>query len=420
MKSVYFHTQLAGLAPETSLALEVLIAELTEIDDYDPGEQPLEGEEPSEEGFVEDTMLLWMRDYHPIYVRRPTGDLRAVHYLAHNPNRARYLLKGAPRVDEVTQLPLIHENGNLIIAGQWAFVSERIVEDNAEAESEEHLVQGGYRPRGRAEIKGLLSELLLIPPEKVVILPSMPHEATGHVDLYLMAINDHQVIIPKIVMPLEHFSTNPVERDIAQDVKTFLDERAQQLASLGLEVIRLPQIPPLYLPALDEPEGNFDVVFYSPTNGLLVNKGAEQLVLLPHFEANELRPELKAMSDAYERFWRETFTAFGWPAYMVDVTLLGRYLGLIHCVTATTPQLPLRDAWRALKGLPPLPRSSAPVKTRDEKTSSPKRARVASQTKPTLRRSRSPINPSIQAPQAPQTPHLEPAHLPVAPPPQKR
>jgi len=115
----------------------------------------------------------------------------------------------------------------------------------------------------------MLSEALHVPLDHVIMLPNMPHEATGHVDLYLMALNDHQVTIPKIVIPIEHFSEHPLERQIAQDVKRFLDERAQLIARLGLEVIRLPQLPPLWLPALDEPEGNYDDVFYTPTNGLL-------------------------------------------------------------------------------------------------------------------------------------------------------
>jgi len=262
VRAVYFHQQLAGLAPESALGLEVLLGGLYEVDDYDPGE--LEGDT-----IVEDTMLLWMRDYHPIYVREPTGALRAVHYLAHNPNRARYLLRGAPRVDELKHLPVIHENGNLIVAGQWVFVSERLLEDNQDGENEDHLVEGGYLPRGRSELLALLSAQLHVPLDHVIMLPNMPHEATGHVDLYLMALNDHQVTIPKIVIPIEHFSEHPLERQIAQDVKRFLDERAQLIARLGLEVIRLPQLPPLWLPALDEPEGNYDDVFYTPTNGLL-------------------------------------------------------------------------------------------------------------------------------------------------------
>lgn len=357
IRAVYFHQQLSGLAPESALALEVFLSGLYEIDDYDPGE--LDGDV-----VIEDTMLLWMRDYHPIYVRDPTGALRAIHYLAHNPNRARYLLRGAPRVDELDQLPLIHENGNLIVAGQWVFVSERLLEDNQDGENEDHLIEGGYLPRGRSELIAMLSDKLHVPKNRVVMLPNMPHEATGHVDLYLMAINDHQVIIPKIVIPLDHFTEQPIERQIAEDVKQFLDDRAQQIAQLGLEVIRLPQLPPLRLPALDEPEGNYDVVFYTPTNGLLVNKGKEQIVLLPHFEAEGLRPDLAEMTLAYERFWQETFTTLGWPAYMIESTHLGRYLGLIHCVTATTPLLPLREEWRKKNHLPSFSIVQKPVLTR--------------------------------------------------------
>jgi len=416
VRAVYFHRQLAGLAPESALGLEVLLSGLYEVDDYDPGEQ--EGD-----AIIEDTMLLWMRDYHPIYVRKPAGELQAIHYLAHNPNRAHYLLRGAPRVDEVAHLPIIHENGNLIVAGQWVFVSERLLEDNQDGESEDHLIEGGYLPRGRSELIALLSDQLHVPRERVVMLPNMPHEATGHVDLYLMAINDYQVIVPKIVMPLEHFSEQPLELQIAEDVRDFLDERAQQLARLGLDVIRLPQLPPLWLPALDEPEGNFDVVFYTPTNGLLINRGPEQLVLLPHFDAESIRPALREMSLAYERYWREAFTAFGWPAYMVESTHLGRYLGLLHCVTATTPKLPLRAEWRQLNRLPPLKGLKRPTRARSARVSAsratlpPTKRSFVHTSAPAL--SPSPLSPSPLSPvaqplppQPSERPHASPSASP--------
>lgn len=373
LSKVYAHQQLAGLAPEASMALVDHLKDMLETEDYDPGEQ-LEGEE-----FTEDTMLLWMRDYHPIYVRKRSGELAAIHYLAHNPNRARYAIKQdseqgltaevftadtpkeskvmntffkqrAKRKFDITEhIPLLHENGNLIIVGPWVFLSERILEDNSQLESDEHLITGGYLPRGKSGVIKMISEALEVPTSRVIILPNLPHEATGHVDLYLMAINDHQVLIPKIVLPMELLSANPVERGIAEDVQEFLDDRAEQLAKLGLDVIRLPQLPPLYLPALDEPEGNFDVVFYSPTNGLLIKTSEEQRILLPHFEATLVRPEFQELSKAYEDFWHEAFILLGWHPIHVETTTLGRYLGLIHCVTAATPKLPLLEEWLALK-----------------------------------------------------------------------
>ena len=137
---------------------------------------------------------------------------------------------------------------------------------------------------------------------------------------------------------------------MALDVLTFLDERARQLARLGLEVIRLPMLPPLSLPALDEPDGVFDVVFYSPTNGLLINTGRDAHVMLPHLNPELiLRPKLKALSARYESVWGRVFSKLGWRPTLIETTTLGRYLGLIHCVTAATPKLPLRSEWLTLK-----------------------------------------------------------------------
>lgn len=397
LSRVYAHQQLMGLAPETSSLLTESLQELLDTEDYDPGEQ-LEGDP-----FIEDTMLLWMRDYHPIYVRKKSGELAAIHYLSHNPNRARYAIKqdisadqvaaliepksaeerlmikqllakreGQRKVDLHEQLPLLHENGNLIIVGPWVFMSDRLLEDNSTLESAEHLIEGGFMPRGRAGVLHELSRALEVPKSRIVILPSLPHEATGHVDLYLMALNDHQVVIPKVVIPMDLLSANMVERSIAEEVATFLDDRAEQLANLGLDVIRMPQLPPLYLPALDEPPGQFDVVIYSPTNGLLINHGGVQRIMLPHAELFDLRPELKALSDSYETYWYEAFQLLGWTPTMIEATTLGRYLGLIHCVTAATPKLPLQTEWQAA------------IKARQEKelylTSSPQKAMIPDHT----------------------------------------
>ena len=371
---VYTHQQLAALAPTSALTIAEKLEGLFEVEDYNPSEAG------HTEVFSEDTMLLWLRDYHPIYVRSKSGDLTAVHYLAYNPNRARYAIKqdlserSPAQVTETTTdqekklaqrlaikpsrrsvdarraLPLIHENGNLIIAGPWVFISERVLEDNKQLESEDHLIEGGYMPRGRNGVLSELAKALDISRERIVILPKLPHEATGHVDLYLMALNDHQVIIPKILYKVTTLSAEAqIEQQITRDVSVFLDERAAQLATLGLEVIRLPMLPPLYLPALDEPEGEFDVVFYSPTNGLLVNAGESQTVLLPHFNADRIRPDMSNLSEKYERYWLKAFTALGWQPSFIETTTLGRYLGLIHCVTAATPKLPLRDEWWAQK-----------------------------------------------------------------------
>ena len=292
-------------------------------------------------------MLLWMRDYHPAYARAPTGDLEAVYFLAPNINRSRFSQRRS-FVERSRRAPLIHENGNLMVVGERVFVSERLIEDNADAEVAPHLLEGGYRARGRDEVLDLFASALHVERAQVVVLPNMPHEATGHVDLYLMALNDEQVIIPKVVLPLESLAANRAEQEVARAVRDFLDERARQLSALGLEVIRLPQLPPLSLQALDEPEGRFDSVFYSPTNGLLVSAQGEQLAFLPHFDPAGLRPELGGLSGAYEAYWREALAALGWRPHMVNVTHLGRYLGLLHCVTATIPDALTRAEWLSL------------------------------------------------------------------------
>jgi len=92
------------------------------------------------------------------------------------------------------------------------------------------------------------------------------------------------------------------------------------------------------------------VLLYSPTNGLLVSAGGERLALLPSSDPAGLRPELAGLSGTYESYWREALRALGWRPHMVNATHLGRYLGLLRCVTATDPDLPTREARRARRG----------------------------------------------------------------------
>ena len=340
---IRYHHQLHSLEPQIPKKLQELFPHLTIEETYDPHIQ-------EEDADFEDSMLTWMRDYQPSFVRSKTGKLSSLSYLSHNVNRTQYKLHSL-KIDQRKVISLLHENGNLIVVGPWIFISKRILDENAQAYSDEHLIRNHFLPRGPKEIISRLAKEFQVSKNRIIVLPSLPHEATGHVDIYLMGLNDHQVVIPKIQDEQKIKALNSREFKIIDEVQAFLDQRAIQISQLGLDVIRLPMIPPLRLPALDEPEGNFDVIFLTPSNGLLINQRQSKHVLLPQFSLESLRlnSQWTDVNHTYKILWQQVFESLGWTVNFIDSTHLSRYLGLIHCVTSVVPDLPTQKEWLELK-----------------------------------------------------------------------
>ncbi|MCA9542597.1 MAG: hypothetical protein KC620_27060, partial [Myxococcales bacterium] len=90
----------------------------------------------------EDTLgtMVWLRDYQPIYVRDAEAHLHALRVKSLLPERNGLKFAGDPPIED---LPLVHENGNLVVAGRYIFISDRVFEDN-EVEAPESL--GERRP----------------------------------------------------------------------------------------------------------------------------------------------------------------------------------------------------------------------------------------------------------------------------------
>ncbi len=285
----------------------------------------------------DDDSTVWMRDYQPVYVRQPDGSIIAYRYLAENPNRQGY----APPGQGTHRLPIIHENGNLVVAGRFVFLSEAVVEDNEQPWHSPHLLREGYRPRSREDLRSLLARRFFRRPEEIVFVPPMPFEATGHVDLFLLPLDDKTVVIPQIhEVPAAPY----VRSAVARVVQVFLDEQADALAALGLRVLRLPMIAPTVHDYddfsreprnLDEP---IDLVVYSPANSLLVNQGAKRQIFVPTFAELALPPADAPRAAAYVRAWRTAFQAEGWQPQLVDASELAGHLGLFRCVTASVPK----------------------------------------------------------------------------------
>lgn len=328
LDEVRWHVSVDTLAPDLPVLLKHLMGRAAIEDDAGP---------------EEDGSLVWMRDYHPILVRRTPGALTTLAYLSESPARTALLnrqRRGAAEGPADQRVPIIHENGNLVTNGRLVFVSERILEDNAVERDDPALRAAGYRARGEADVIGLLSAAIGRPARDVIIVPSLPLEETQHVDVWLMFLDARTAVVPRVhaeaisLLPAEH-------RAGAEEVAEFLDEQAYALRRRRLRVIRLPMLPPLTVPAEDTSEdpGDLEALFLTPANSLLVARDGRRDVILPAFDVQSIAPRFADLQANYEAIWADRLAALGWTAWFVDGTALVRQLGLLRCVTAPVPRL---------------------------------------------------------------------------------
>ncbi len=268
--------------------------------------------------------LVWLRDYQPIYARDATDRLQSLRVRSHNPERNGHFFPGDPPAAE---LPLVHENGNLVVAGRRAFVSTRFFEDNR--------IEGLGSEAARFALIRDLARALAIAEQDVIVMPKLPGEGTGHVDLYLLALADDMMLIPRI--PEEALEgLTEAEWGISRAAAQFLDDQAAFVASLGMKVKRLSMLPPRILPAIDNTSD--DAVFFSPANALLLNVGGRRTVMLPDLDPSAMRASHRKLFRQYRKQWMSTFRAEGWAPVFADATELSRYLGFFRCLSAVVPE----------------------------------------------------------------------------------
>lgn len=307
-------------------------------------------------GFTDST-LAWMRDYQPVFVKGSEGQARAMKFLSENPFRqnwvgdtwvpapgptVRHRLFRNPgestggRWLETMFAPLNHQGGNQVATGRHVFVGERLLQDNAQPGTRE-MAAAGYRPRAAQEVVAELATALDVRPDGVVVLPWMPGEKTGHVDMYLMALGPDRVMIPEIRPEALEAVGHGHEKELGRQVQSFLQDRAEQLRGLGYKVARLPMLAPVNLVAA--PSGGWHGVFYSPANGILANVPEGRQVHLPSFQAAGFPDSYRDLEKSYREEWAAFFQEAGWTPEFADATRLGQAHGLFRCLTEPIPIL---------------------------------------------------------------------------------
>jgi len=264
--------------------------------------------------------LIWLRDYQPIYTRDATQHLRAIHTRSLLPERNNQRFPGDP---PPTELGLVLEHGNLVVAGERVFLTERVLDDN------------GGKGAGEAGVIARLATVLDRPAADIIILPQLPGESTGHIDLFLLPVADDTVLVPRILPEaLEGLSES--EWLIGHTAANFLDAQSERLAGMGLKVKRLSMLPPRIMPSVDS--SGEDAVFFSPANALLLNIQGRRTVLLPDLHPSALRASHRRLFQQYRKQWAGTFQGLGWKPVFADATELARYLGFFRCLTAVVPE----------------------------------------------------------------------------------
>lgn len=308
-------------------------------------------------GYGGDPNLVWLRDYDAAYVRRPNNQLCVVTPLCENPVRSGHLsteyipvappLPGqryyrAPgqtqgRWIETKTLPLLHQWGNQVSDGEHVLVTDKLLTDNERPHSEKHLVAAGYGPRDPATILKLLSSTLDIAAQNIVVVPKMPGEKTGHVDMFIMPLGPKRFLVPQVDSHLMTTIGYAHEIELAQRVHAFLENVTEQLRSNGFVVERLPMIAPVYLQPDPQQPGGHNGVFFSPTNSLVVNSSGQRFALLPTFDPKDFPGSYQKRHREIQRLWESFFRNEGYETQLVDATELAKSYGLFRCLVAPVP-----------------------------------------------------------------------------------
>ncbi len=351
LAGVLTHARLDEIVPSLDRRLDRMLGARHFVDRYDPcGADP----GPDCGHWPKDGMTLWARDYAPIYVRRADGRLKIVSTLSANPNRTHDLevaertpshplfamlhpAAGVP-TPEIVKLPLLHENGNLVTDGRHLFVSERLIEDNTTAPRDRDIEREGFRVRTRDEVLSMWAAALERPVSQVVVLPQMPGEQAGHVDMFLMALDADTLLVPEIPPEALRVAIPGVERKVAFEAASFLSKVVAELQAQGFFVERLPMLPAQVLPAGDNRSGSQSGVYVSPTNALLLSLGGERRVLLPQVRFKGRPAAQETLRRKYERAWATFFAQRGWTPEAIDVTEAAVRRGLVRCLTSTVPE----------------------------------------------------------------------------------
>ncbi len=271
----------------------------------------------------------WARDWAPLTARTHSpsqnGKLRLLDFNYYPDRPADDSIPTTLAVDmglDRVSIPVYNEGGNFMNNAQGdCLMTDRVLRANDKVEIPGDIILSD------AQVKDYYQRFAGC--RRTVIFPSMPYEGTRHIDLWAKFLNDHTVIvneIPADLLPLATYQPEAQKKTL--DVKNYLDARAQDLQSMGYNVVRIPMPLPFFGPSFN--------LFRSYSNSLILN-GTVLIpqYRLPHNAEDGIDGKYvdHTFTERFENAVKEAHEAAGLRVVMIPSDQLISKGGAIHCTT---------------------------------------------------------------------------------------
>lgn len=276
------------------------------------------------------TNTLWARDWAPLMLLpRQPGSLPVLGLLDAFYARERELddLVGTALQDEIKafallpdwalrwqRLPLWLEGGNLICRQNECLLGDSIRRRNP--------------GQSDHELKARLAEGL---DQAVSLVPTLPYESTGHLDIWLKLLDEQTLMVARIDDQSLLLAPLPLRKQI-EEMHDFLDQQALSLAQRlpGVKIVRVPM-------PLPELEADGQMSYRTYVNSLLVNGQA----ILPRYSRSaygRLYRDQKLIK-SYEAEVEKVYAQAGYRPVWIEADYLIPGGGAWHCATMQIPAL---------------------------------------------------------------------------------
>ncbi len=282
------------------------------------------------------TNTLWARDWAPLMLLprqaqlKPTKPLKPkLRLLDANYALERQLDEAvaAKLLDELQQfkllpgwqlshqaLPLWLEGGNLACWNQTCLLGESILHRNPDLSAQQ-----------------IISILTTELDQQIQLLPALPYESTGHLDIWLKPLNEDVLIVSQLKPSSLELAPAAI-RPLMLELQSFLDQQALTLQQTfpDIQILRVP----MPLPE-QEPEGQMS--FRTYTNSLLING----LAILPRYTRSaygRLYRDQKLMV-SYEAEVERVYRQAGYQPVWLEADYLIPGGGAWHCAAMQVPDL---------------------------------------------------------------------------------
>lgn len=298
----------------------------------------------------------WARDWSPLIAETLDQKSRVLVDFSYLPERpldddsSQALKKSLDAT--LVEIPAKWEGGNFMINGkrQCVISSKGIGQDLSQLSSDpKQLLRLPLFPALRKYV-GCKS---------VAIVPPMPFENTGHIDMWAKFLNDETIAVNELSEQTIEL-TPPETKKMADSIRNYLEERAKEFVAAGWKVERIPQPSPIFSYWIDDDsEGDRrTLVIRSYTNSLYLNRSVfipryeklpesytlargnigintEEFTMYDHPLTREY-PDA-SLHNAYESKVRDVYRKYGFEDIFIISDNLAVLEGSAHCATMQVP-----------------------------------------------------------------------------------